>query len=234
MFSAALLPEKCVITAASAQFQRESALFLFFPSTFSTLQFSKNIRILMSLPCGCACENVFRFVHVELLFVCMHARTEGWMFLLLCVCVCVCLSQCALIQYSNAPAVLLHQGNIKSSSITASPCFTNFPPYIDWEPGLIIRRGEIPFRTARTQTPASYSATLPFHKAWYLMHRCGSRQWWTVGKDEVDVPLAECKAVKTDGLWNASWGEMERDRGRKVRGLRNSGEKCKGDWEKER
>lgn len=50
------LPEKCVISAASAQIQQEPLLFFFFTlsfySTLSVFQFSKNIRMLISLPCG--------------------------------------------------------------------------------------------------------------------------------------------------------------------------------------
>ena len=71
MFGAPFLPEKCVITAASAQIQRESRLFydFFFPP-LSTLQFSKNIRMLISLLCGCVCESVFGFLRKRV-FVCV-------------------------------------------------------------------------------------------------------------------------------------------------------------------
>ncbi len=146
---------------------------------------------------------------------------------------CVRQSQCALIQYSKAPMVLLHQGNIKSSSITASPCFTNCSCLHRLRTGLNHQAGrdslQIPFRTAKwTQIRASYSVTLYLHKAWYLMHRCGGRRWWTGGKAEVDVQLAECKAVKTDPCL---WSQEERQR--EMEGERWEGEKCEGDWKKE-
>lgn len=55
--------------------------------------------------------------------VCVCMQQDGYACISVSVCVCLC--QCALIQYSNTPLVLLHQGNIKSSSITASRCFIN-------------------------------------------------------------------------------------------------------------
>lgn len=90
------------------------------PRILSVLQLSKNIRALISLLCGCVCKNVLRRV-----FFCIRQH----LFVGACPCkyrrlpISVC--QHALIQYSNAPMVLLHLGNIKSFSITASPCFTN-------------------------------------------------------------------------------------------------------------
>lgn len=96
----------------------------FSPSTLAILQFSRNVRMLISLPC------VFRLVHVAVpdgiclcVCTCVRVHAEGWIRLHVRECVCLC--QCALIQYSNTPLVLLHQGNIKSSSTTTSRCFAN-------------------------------------------------------------------------------------------------------------
>lgn len=112
MFIRGLLPENVL----SVLHQLSS----FPPRILSVLQLSKNIRALISLLCGCVCKNVLRRVFFYIrqhLFVgacpCKYRRLP----------ISVC--QHALIQYSNAPMVLLHLGNIKSFSITASPCFTN-------------------------------------------------------------------------------------------------------------
>ena len=55
------------------------------------------------------------------------------------------------------------------------------------------------------------------------------RQWWTARNVEVDAPLAECKAVKTD-----SPSVRHMPCGEKGKGLRKSGEMCPGDWKQER
>ena len=150
-----------------------------------------HVAVLESV-CLCVCAYEYRRMPAPVLCVCMCVRV--------CVCVCVCQSRCALIQYSNAPMALLHQGNIKSSSITASPCLTNCSGLHRLRTGLNHQAGErFPSELPSELKPwASYSATLPLHKAWYLMHRCGGRRWWTGGRVEADAWLAECTAVKTD------------------------------------
>lgn len=140
-----------------------------FSLTLSILQISKNIRMLISLPFGCVrVWNVFRFVHLCVCrCVCVYVQIgmEGWR----CLLSCVQQSQCAIIQYSNAPVVLLHQGNTESSSITASLCFTNCSSLHRLRARLIIRPGEIPFGTAKwTQTPPTPHPT----PAWFF---CNTR-----------------------------------------------------------
>lgn len=217
----------CLEIVSSLLYQLNSSGSLCFSLSFSTiltvLQFSRNIRMLISLLCCgwlCVYEKyawVYGCCCITDHFVCawMHTETEDW----ICLLMCVCQSQHALIQYSNTPMVLLHQGNIKTSSITASPCFTNCSILHRLRARRVIRRGEIPFRTTKwTQTPAWHSATLCFHKAWYLMHRCGSRQWWTGRKTEGDMWLEECEAVKDrpTSVRHVSGEEREREGERQV------------------
>lgn len=200
MFIRGLLPENVL----SVLHQLSS----FPPRILSVLQLSKNIRALISLLCGCVCKNVLRRV-----FFCIRQH----LFVGACPCkyrrlpISVC--QHALIQYSNAPMVLLHLGNIKSFSITASP---TAPAYTDWELSLIIRRGKLLF------CPAEWtrSVTLPHYKAWYLMHRCHGRQWRTGGTFELTSRWWNAMLSKTTRcLWDTihERGWMERGWERAVR-----------------
>lgn len=231
MFGAAFPPEKSVSSLLHQLNSNGSpCVFYYFPSTLSTLQFSKNIRMLISLPRGCVCENVLFFLHVS---------TQERICLCVCACIqvqkdacCVCAKVSALSYDIQMLPWCFHMREIlKAPPQPLLPASPTVPAYIDWELGLIIRRGGIPFRTANSNPSIAFPATLPLHEAWYLMHMCGGWRWWTGGKVEVDVPLAKCKAVKPDptSVRHIPWGETGRGGGRKVRALRKSGEECEGE-----